>query len=258
MRRILAGFHNPQGVVCVPKSKKVYVANQGNGDVCVYETSEMTLVTTISLGEEADNLRYCDVSGRVYVGYGDGAIDAIDVETDTLIKTGINLQGHPEGFQINQMGEKIYINVEDRRSVVSFTLSTQEMKEFILPPNLSANYPMAIDEDNEVIFVGVRRPPCLVVMDMNDGGILSTIGTGADTDDVFYDARRKRIYVVCGEGIISTIQQRSRSDYEALGTVRTVVGARTGLWQQERDRLTVAAPATDIGPARVLIFFPID
>jgi len=69
---------------------------------------------------------------------------------------------------------------------------------------------------------------------------LSTCG---DADDLFYDAKRQRIYVSCGEGALAVVQ-RQGDTYRELGRIPTATGARTLLWVPELDRLFLAVPAS--------------
>ncbi len=70
-------------------------------------------------------------------------------------------------------------------------------------------------------------------------------------DDVFYDAKRKHIYLICGAGAIDVVQQRDADHYEITGTIKTAAGARTGLFVPELNALFVAVPSQDGQPAEI-------
>jgi hypothetical protein len=74
--------------------------------------------------------------------------------------------------------------------------------------NAQNNFPMALDEANHRLFVGTRDPPELMVFDINSGKVVSILDTAKDSDDIFYDAAKKRIYVSCGEGFINIFHKR--------------------------------------------------
>jgi len=71
---------------------------------------------------------------------------------------------------------------------------------------------------------------------------------------MYFDAPRKRIYVIGGEGIISVIQQKDPDHYELVANVPTTVGVRTGYFYSKRDRLYVGVPAKGNEPAQVWTF----
>ena len=106
----------------------------------------------------------------------------------------------------------------------------------------AANYALALDEPNHRLFIGCRKKPMVVVMDSETGAEIAGVGIPADTDDLFYDAKRKRIYVSCGEGYIAVIRQVDADHYELLDPVPTVKDARTCYFEPETGRLYLAVP----------------
>ena len=78
--------------------------------------------------------------------------------------------------------------------------------------------------------------------------------TCGDVDDLFIDARRQRIYVICGEGFVDVFDARDK--LPRLGRVPTVEGARTGLFVPDLDRLYVAVRARGREPAALWVFQP--
>ena len=78
---------------------------------------------------------------------------------------------------------------------------------------VKANYPMALDEDDHRLFVVARRPLFPMVLDTNTSKEVARVPVGGSSDDVYYDAERKRIYALGGEGFISVIQQNAPDHY---------------------------------------------
>jgi hypothetical protein len=88
-----------------------------------------------------------------------------------------------------------------------------------------------------------------------DGRIAAKLETCGDADDVFVDAKRRRVYVSCGEGGVDVLEQRE-AGYVRLARVPTVSGARTSLFVPELDRLYVAVRARVNEPAAIWVFRP--
>ena len=101
---------------------------------------------------------------------------------------------------------------------------------------------MAIDETDHRLFIGCRLPSKLVVLNTDSGDVVTKIDISGDPDDVFYDAKRHRIYAICGAGKIDVVEQIDPKTYKTLTKVDTAEGARTGLFVPERDTLFVAVP----------------
>ena len=118
-----------------------------------------------------------------------------------------------------------------------------------------ANFPMALDEADGRLVVGYREPALLAVFDTGSGTPVARLPACGDTDDVFIDAKRQRLYLSCGAGFLDVIQQNGDT-YEELARIPTISGARTALFVPERDRLYLAVRASDGEGAAVWVFRP--
>jgi hypothetical protein len=119
---------------------------------------------------------------------------------------------------------------------------------------------MAFDAERSRVAVAFRSPPRLVILDANDGRVIGNLPSCGDADDVFFDGKRNRIYVSCGDGTVDVWLQQA-SGYGRLGSIPTSPGARTALFVPQIDRLFVAARAGYPGlgsAAAILVFRPAD
>jgi DNA-binding beta-propeller fold protein YncE len=251
--RTNTGLSEPQGVAYVPFADSVYVANGGDGSVRVLRGGDFEPIGRIELGDDADNVRVDAARNRVIVGYGKGALAVIDPATRTKIAD-IGLKGHPESFQIDETGTRIFVNVPDARAIEIADLATGSTRSLPIP-GAGSNFPMAIDRDAHRILVVFRSPPTLMVLSSRDGHVVAKVATCSDADDVFVDASRHRVYVSCGEGIVDVLAQ-GQDGYRRLARVPTVSGARTSLFVPELDRLFVAVRARWNEPAEIWVFRP--
>ena len=244
-------LNEPQGVLYVPGLDKIFVANAGSGEVKVYDGKTYALRKTIELGAESDtdNLRWDEDSKRVFVGVV-GGIAMIDAVTETRVGKDLKGSGgHSESFQLEKKGSRIFVNVPEDGSVVNvIDRKTGELNKWGLN-GVKANYPMALDEDNRRLFVVTRRPPFLMVLDTETGKEVSRVPVGASCDDVYYDAERKRIYALGGEGYISVIQQNDPDHYTLSANIPSAVGVRTGIFYG--TSLYVGVPASGLEPAQI-------
>jgi outer membrane protein assembly factor BamB len=154
----------------------------------------------------------------------------------------IKLSAHPEAFALEKQGNRIFVNVPDARHVAVIDREKGEVINKWGTDLAFANFPMALDEANHRLFVGCRLPSRLVVLNTDSGDVVAKINISGDSDDVFYDSKRHRIYAICGAGKIDIIEQTDPKTYKALTKVDTANGARTGLFVPERDTLFVAVP----------------
>jgi DNA-binding beta-propeller fold protein YncE len=147
------------------------------------------------------------------------------------------------------MATKAKVSVIDR--------STHKVTDWPLKGG-KANYPMALDEADQRLFVVTRKPALLMVLDLENGSTIASIPCANDADDLYYDSGRKRIYIPGGEGFISVIEQSDADHYQTLAKVPTTTGARTGLWYEKRDRFYLAIPATTRQGAALWVYAPED
>ena len=234
----ISGLRAPQGVAYV--SGRLFVANDSGGLCDIYDGRDFQLLGKVDLKDDADNVRYDPATKRVYVGFGNGGIailNATDGKEIGLIK----LAAHPEAFELEKQGHRIFVNVPGARHVAV----VDRQKDDVIAtwaPGLFGNFPMALDEGDHRLFVGYRVPPKLIVLDTESGKAVASVGIGGDPDDVFYDGKHHRIYAICGAGKVEIIEQSDANHYKILGTMDTASGARTGLLVPERDTLFVAIP----------------
>ena len=250
------GLAEPQGTLYLAEWDKLFVANSANGRVDVFDGTNFTLMDHIDFGDgsDPDNLRYDPIAKKVYLGYGDGAIAVIDPVSAKRLPTEYKFEGHPEGFQLEANGTRIFVNVADTKNIQVINRKTGKISTWALPSGHSANFPMVLDEASRRVFVGTRKPSRLTVLDMDSGKVVASLPTAGDMDDMFYDADRKRIYVAGGEGFLSVVQQVDADHYKDMGKFPTALGTRTGVWYAKRDRLYIAAPPSGMLGARLLVF----
>jgi hypothetical protein len=98
------------------------------------------------------------------------------------------------------------------------------------------------------------RPATLEVFSKPEGRSIARVETCGDADDVFLDARRRRIYVSCGEGFVDVFD--AQTDYRRVAQIPTIAGARTSLFVPELDRLFVAARESSGELAAIWILRP--
>ena len=70
----IPGLLEPQGVYFDPAANRLYVASGGDGTLRIYNGTNLVLDDKIELGDDADNVRGDVHAGRIFVGYGSGAL----------------------------------------------------------------------------------------------------------------------------------------------------------------------------------------
>jgi DNA-binding beta-propeller fold protein YncE len=251
-RKSLPGFHEPQGIGVVPDVKAVAVAN-GEGDgVQLISADDYRLGAMIRLGADADNVRYDAAAKRIYVGFGGGALAAIDAAAGKAIGQ-VALPGHPESFQLERGGTRAFVNVPTADQIAVIDRASLKVVATWPVSTAKANYPMALDETNHRLFIGCRRPAKILVFDTATGHEIAAFDIVGDTDDLFYDSDRKRLYVSGGEGYIDVVQDQG-AGFNRVARVATAAGARTALFVADQSRLYLAVPHRGSQRAEIRVY----
>jgi DNA-binding beta-propeller fold protein YncE len=250
----MLGLKEPQGIAYEPATDTVYVANAGDGSVRILRAEDLTLVGRIDLGDDADNVRIDAPHNRVIVGYGKGALAAIDPKSRTKLAD-IRLKAHPESFQIDSSGTRAFVNVPDAQTIEVVDLAKGEVIGSMPTQGHRSNFPMAIDWDSNRVLTVFRSPPRLLILSTTDNAVVADLDTCGDADDVFVDPKRHRVYVSCGAGSVDVFEQQG-GGYQRVGSFGTAPGARTSLFVREMDRLFLAVRAAGNEPAAIWVLRP--
>ena len=251
--RSLSGFREPQGIAVAADTRAIAVANgQGDG-LQLLSADDYRLGAAIRLGDDADNVRYDAVAKRLYVGFGGGALAAIDPGAGRLLGQ-VKLPAHPESFQLERQGSRVFVNVPAAEQVAVVERASMSVISTWPIATAKANYPMSLDEPHRRLFIGCRRPAKVLVLDTNSGKEIASLDIVGDTDDLFYDAARNRVYISGGEGYIDVIQDQGGNRLSRIAHVPTGGGARTSLFVADHARLFLAVPHRGSQKAEIRIY----
>src|SRR6516225_3846543 len=204
--RQISLIHNldkPHGAYDDAATNHLFVSLSGDGSVKMLDGKTFQLLQTIKYSADSDNLRYDAKNKHVIVGYGgekfiygaparqqgDGALGIMDLAGKKVSE--IPTDAHPESFQLEQMGTRVFINVPDKKEIQVADLATGKTVAH-WPVSCPENFPMALDEPHHRVIVACRNPSGLAVFDTTSGKqvALVPIGQGLFSDDIFFDAAK--------------------------------------------------------------------
>jgi DNA-binding beta-propeller fold protein YncE len=237
----ITGLGSPQGLAYVPELNRLFIANDEGGILKIYDAKSFQPIGELNFKDDADNVRYDEATKKIYVGFGSGGIGVVDAPDGKQVGT-IKLSAHPEAFSLEKNGSRIFVNVPTSRHVAVIDRDNGEVVARWKTDLAFGNFPMALDEADHRLVIGCRMPSKLIVLNTDSGEIVAKVAISGDTDDLFYDSKRHRIYVICGSGVVDIIEQTDANNYKASFKMATAEGARTGWFAPERDTLFVAVP----------------
>jgi len=219
-------LNEPQGVAYIPQTNEVVVSNGGNGNCNFYNANSFIKTASVVLGSDADDVRYDSTGEKIYIGYGDGGIVVIDAVNHQIVAN-IKLPAHPEGFQLDRQAGKVFVNVPDSKQIDVIDLKTHSLVDK-WKTKYGANFPMAIDENHHILFIGYRHPGKLVAMRASDGKIVCEVNLVQDVDDLYFDEHTNKVYASGGGGSVNVFSF-DRSKFKQVANIPTRSGARTSL-----------------------------
>jgi DNA-binding beta-propeller fold protein YncE len=237
----IPNLKKPTGSAYIPELNRLAVASGDDGMCRFFDGNPLKLVGEIKDLDDADNVRYDPAGKKIYLGYASGALAVLDPQKMQKIAD-IKLDAHPESFQVEKNGSRVFVNLPDARQIAvvdrdkAAVIAKWPMKE------AQANFPMALDESHKRLFVGCRKPARLLVLDIDSGKVVANVPCVGDTDDLFYDATQQRIYISGGEGAVTVIEQSDADHYKLRETIKTLSGARTSFFSPDLKSLYLAVP----------------
>jgi DNA-binding beta-propeller fold protein YncE len=236
--RQVPGQKQVHGVAYAPDRDRIFLGN-GEGVCNVLDGRDYKLLKTLRVSD-ADNVQYDPRTHRVFVA-GEKDLAVIDA-TSLKLLTSIKLPGPPEGFRVATGRPRLYVNTSSPCQVaVVDTGNNQVITQYPLGSK-EGNETLALDEAGKRIFVGCRGEPRMVVLAEDSGKQVTSVAIPEGVDDMFFDAKAKRIYASCGSGFVAVIRQIDADHYRSVARVPTVKGARTSCFDPGTGRLYVAVP----------------
>ena len=256
----IGGLEHPQASVYLPNSDRIAVSSQ-SGKLRFYDAASYALIKTLDFGADADvdNMRYDASSQLLFAGLGNGAagelavIDPIKMEPVYSFKLG----SHPESFQLNKSGTRIYVNLRDQKALAVIDRATGAVKKWNIPENANS-HTLALDEDGDRLFTAALQPGRFLAIDASTGRTLAELPCVLGVDDLWFDDARQRIYAT-GAGAIDVFQRISGDHYANIARIAIAPGAgSTSLRVKTRtqDSLYVSWPNTlPQGGSQVLLYY---
>ena len=260
----ITGLDEPQGAYYDPDNNRLYEANGGDGTVKIFDGTTFKLLQTVTLDLDADNVRYDAHGKHIVIGFGGekflagkvtrpgggGALAVLDLNGKKIME--IDMDAHPESFQLEKTGTRVFVNVPDHQEVeVADLVKGKVLARW--PVSCTTNFPMALDEAHHRLFVGCRMPAQLAVFDTETGKVIASPAIVEHTDDLFFDASRGRIYIM-GEGFIEDWLEKDPDHYVLVKRNPTPADGRTGLLVPDLGRLFETIPHHGPQDEEILVY----
>ena len=203
---------------------KGYTSNGRLNNVTVFDLTTNKVTGQIATGENPDAILYEPFSKTIITCNGkSNNLSVIDPVKEQVIAT-IPVGGKPETAVTDEKG-KLFVNIEDKNEIVEVDLNDFSVKQHWSLAGAEGPTGLAIDKSTKRLFAGCDKK--LVVMNAENGKVVTTVPIGDGCDGVVFNNAAKTIYTSNGEGTMSVIQEGANDKFILLGNFKTKRGART-------------------------------
>ena len=221
---ILENTNGVHGIAFIPSLNKGYTTNGRLNNVTVFDLATHKILDQIATGQNPDAILYDDFSKQIITCNGrSNDLTIIDPISGKLIAT-IPVGGKPETAVTNHAG-KLYVNIEDKNEIVVVNTNTHKVEQHWSLGDAEGPTGLAMVVVTKRLFAGCEK--ILVVMDANNGNIISKLPIGDGCDGVAFDNATQTIFTSNGVGNMTVINEKGPNKFVIASTVITKRGART-------------------------------
>ena len=212
------------GIAIVSSVGKGYADSGDDGIVVVFDPSDLRILKTIKVSEDADGMVYDATSKQVLVVAGDSKnLTLIDVATDSVAKV-IALPGKPEFLAVDGHGNA-FINLSDVDSVAKVDLGGATVKATWKLEGCKDPHGLAYNGTTNRVFSGCANER-MVIVDGDSGKNLANLPIGERSDAVAVDPARHRAFSANADGTLTVVSETDKDVYIVQRTVPTFFGGR--------------------------------
>lgn len=244
----IADTKGVHGIALAKDLNKGFISNGKDTSVTVFDLKTLQVITKVKVtGNNPDAILYDPFSHKVFTFNGRSSNSTvIDAKSNKVIGT-IVLAGKPE-FSVTDGNGKIYVNIEDKSQLCLINPMTLAVeKSWPVAPGEEPSG-LAIDIINHRLFT-VCGNKLMIVLDAENGKVVSKLEIGDRVDGVSFDPVLKRIYSSNGEGTMTVVQQENKDSYMVVENFPTQKGARTITLNPLTHRLYLSTAEFEATPA---------
>ena len=213
------------GIALADEFNKGFTTNGRSSDSTIFDLTSLKVLGNAKTDKDSDAIIYDPFSKRVFTFNGDAnTASAIDAASGKVAGT-FPLGGGPE-FGASDGKGKIFVNIEDKSSLVKFDAKTLKIENtWPLAPCESPSG-LAIDAEHEILIVGCHNK-LMAFVDGNSGKVLGTVPIGQGVDANRFDPVTGYAFASCGDGTLTIAHEDSPTKFSLVEMIQTQRGART-------------------------------
>jgi DNA-binding beta-propeller fold protein YncE len=195
--------------------------------VVMWDTDKLTTLKTIPVEGRPDGILFDPATQHVLIlSHSAPNATVIDTKDGSIVGT-IDLGGAPEQGASDGNGH-LYITLEDKSMVAVVDSKTNKLTgQYDLDSKGGGPAGLALDAKNHVLFVCCHNPATAVIMNADDGKIITTLPIGKGIDAAAFNPNTMEAFASTGDGKLTIIKETDPKTFEVEQTVDTMMGAKT-------------------------------
>src|SRR5215831_8773143 len=223
-----------RGAAVDPKSHHGFCSSS---PVVMWDTQSLKTVKTIDVQGRPDGIYFEPLTERVYVfSHSQPNATVLDSKDGSVVGT-IDLGGAPEQAASDGKG-RLYVDLEDKDKIAVVDVKTLKVvNQYDLAGKGAGPAGLGLDPKNHILFAFCHDPATAVILNADDGKIISTLPIGKGVDGGGFNPNTMEAFSSQGDGTLTIIKENSPSSFEVAQTVQTKPRAKTCTLDTKNDRI---------------------
>ena len=217
--------------------------------IVMFDSKTLATIKTIDVQGNPDGILFDPYNERVYdLSHVAPNVTVIDAKDGSIVGT-IDLGGMPEQAVTDRKGH-LYIDIEDKDKIAvvdAKTLSVTGSYDVAGKGGTCAG--LAMDIKNRILFATCRNPKTMVVLNADDGNILTVLPIGTGTDGAVFNANTMEAFSSHSDGTLTVVKENSPTSFVVEQTVQTMPSGKTLSLDAKTNRILVIAAEFGAPPA---------
>jgi hypothetical protein len=207
--------------------------------IIMFDSETHAILKTITVTGSPDGMLFEPFTERVYIlSHSAPNVTVLDAKDGSIVGT-IDLGGAPEQGQSDGMGH-VYIDVEDKANIAVVDAKTLAVTgHYDISSKGTGPAGLALDIKNHVLFAMCRTPTTCVILDANDGKILTSLPLAGGSDGGTFNPTTLEAFSSHGNGTLTVIKESSPTEFAVEQTVTTKSGAKTCTFDAKTNQVIV-------------------
>ena len=236
---------NGHGAVVDPKTNHGFVTSK---PVVMFDSKTLAVIKTIDVQGNPDGIFFDAFNQRVYdLSHQAPYATVIDAKDGSIVGT-IDLGGAPEQATSDGKGH-VYVDIEDKDSIAVVDAKTLTVTaHYSVAGKGGTCAGLAMDAKNRVLFATCRDPKTMVILNADDGNIITTLPIGTATDGAVFNPNTMEAFSSHADGTLTVVKENSPTSFTVEQVLTTMPSAKTLTLDSKTNRIMLIAAAFDPPP----------